>query len=67
MKHLNAFDWVALALLIVGGFNWGMIGLFNIDLVSSLFGAMTTLTRIVYGIVGFSALYTVYMLSVKAE
>lgn len=57
MKNFNAFDWVATLLLVVGGINWGMIGAFNIDLVSSLFGEMTTLARLVYTLVGLSAVY----------
>lgn len=67
MKNLNAFDWVALLLLVVGGVNWGMISMFDVDLVSSVFGDMTMLTRVVYGLVGLSALYTVYILSVKTQ
>jgi uncharacterized protein len=57
MKNYNPLDWVAIAFLIVGGVNWGMIGAFNIDLVSSLLGDMSFLTRAVYGLVGLSALY----------
>jgi hypothetical protein len=56
MKNFNALEWTALALLLVGGINWGLIGAFNIDLVSSLFGEATILTRGVYGLVGLSAL-----------
>lgn len=67
MKNLNVFDWIVLVLLIIGGLNWGMIAVFDIDLVSSLFGSMTMLTRAVYGVVGLSALYTVYILSAKTE
>lgn len=65
MKNLNIFDWFFLALLVIGGVNWGMIGAFNIDLVSSLFGVMTTISRVVYGLVGISAVYTLYILSMK--
>ena len=67
MKNLNAFDWVAFVLLLIGGLNWGLIALFNFDLVSSLFGDMTTLSRIVYGLVGLSAVYCIYVLSSKTE
>ncbi len=67
MKNLNAFDWIALVLLVIGGLNWGMISLFDTDLVSSLFGVMTMLTRVVYGLVGASAIYSVYILSAKTE
>ena len=61
MKNFNAMEWTALALLIIGGVNWGMIAAFNIDLVSSLFGVMTILTRVIYALVGVSALYIVYV------
>ncbi len=67
MKHLNAFDWVALVLVIIGGVNWGLIGLFNLDLVSTLFGVMTLFTRVVYVLVGISAIYTLVILSTKAQ
>jgi uncharacterized protein len=58
--HLNAVDWISMALLIVGGINWGLVGLFNFDLVATLFGEMSALSRIVYVVVGLSALYTIY-------
>ncbi len=57
MKNYNLLDWLALSLIIIGGINWGMIAAFNLDLVSSLFGEMTILSRAVYGLVGLSALY----------
>lgn len=67
MKNLNAVDWIAFVLLVVGGLNWGMIALFNFNLVSSIFGDMTTISRIVYGLVGLSAVYCIYTLSSKTE
>lgn len=57
MRSLNALDWVALVLLIIGGLNWGLVGLLETDLVAALFGPMTMLSRIVYSLVGLSALY----------
>lgn len=47
---------IALTLLIIGGLNWGLIGFFNYNLVDSLFGTATWLTRIVYALVGLSAI-----------
>jgi uncharacterized membrane protein YuzA (DUF378 family) len=58
---LNALDWIALILLIVGGLNWGLVGLANFDLVAALFGAGSLLSRIVYGLVGLAALYGIIM------
>jgi uncharacterized membrane protein YuzA (DUF378 family) len=50
---------VTLVLLIVGGLNWGLVGLFNFDLVAALFGEMSALSRVVYTLVGLSALWQI--------
>lgn len=55
--NTKGLDYTLLALVIIGAINWGLIGLFRFDLVSFLFGDMSWLTRIVYGIVGISGLY----------
>jgi uncharacterized membrane protein YuzA (DUF378 family) len=55
-------DYVALALLIVGGLNWGLIGIFTFDLVAAVFGPMTLLSRLVYVLVGFAAVYGIGLL-----
>jgi hypothetical protein len=47
---------IALALVIIGGLNWGLIGLFDFDLVAGIFGDMTYFSRLVYDLVGLSAL-----------
>lgn len=55
MRILNI---VTLILVIVGGLNWGLVGLFQFDLVATLFGGQTALlSRIVYILVGLSALW----------
>ena len=48
---------ITLTLLIVGGLNWGLVGLLDFDLVAAIFGEMSVLSRIVYTLVGASALY----------
>ena len=48
---------ITLIFLIVGGLNWGLVGLFNFDLVATLFGAGSPLSRIVYVLVGASVLW----------
>ena len=48
---------VTLVLLIVGGLNWGLVGLFGFDLVAAIFGEMSALSRVVYTLVGASALW----------
>ena len=52
-------DAVALTLGIVGALNWGLIGLFKFDLVATLFGNMSILSRIVYALVGFAGIYLI--------
>jgi len=49
--------WIALVLVIVGGLNWGLVGAFNFDLVAAILGVNSTLSRIVYILVGLAALY----------
>ena len=56
-------DRVALALAIIGGLNWGLIGLFRLDLVAFLFGGQTALlSRIVYTLVGLAAIWCISLL-----
>jgi hypothetical protein len=57
MKRFNLIDWIALILLIVGGLNWGLVGIFDFNLVSYFFGEMSTVSRLVYDLVGLSAIY----------
>ncbi len=54
MKSLNI---LALVLLIVGGLNWGLVGVFGFDLVAGIFGAGSLLARLVYAVVGLSAIW----------
>ncbi len=58
MRILNI---IALTLLIIGGLNWGMVGLFQLDLVATLFGTATLLSNIIYILVGIAALYSIYL------
>jgi uncharacterized protein len=56
---MRAINLITLLLVIVGGLNWGLIGLFNFNLVEALFGQMSALSRIVYVLVGLSALWQI--------
>jgi uncharacterized membrane protein YuzA (DUF378 family) len=56
-KTVKLLHLSTLILLIVGGLNWGLVGLINFDLVAALFGADSILSRIVYALVGVSALW----------
>ncbi|MGM9636555.1 MAG: DUF378 domain-containing protein [Eubacteriales bacterium] len=56
-------DRISLILLIIGGINWGSIGLFRFDIVSWIFGGQTALvSRIIYTIVGLSAIWCISLL-----
>jgi len=59
---LTILDYIALVLLAVGGVNWGLVGAFNFDLVAGIFGHMAPVSRIIYSLVGISAIYTIYIL-----
>ena len=54
---MTGANWVALILLVVGGLNWGLVGLFEFDLVAAIFGEMSILSRIIYVLVGLAAIY----------
>ena len=58
----SVIDWIALILLIVGGLNWGLVGLWDYNLVSVIFGSVSWLLTTVYVLVGLSALWTIYFL-----
>ena len=59
MKNLNTLDWIAIVLVIVGALNWLLVGLFSYDLVAAIFGDMTTVSRVVYTLVGIAAIYLI--------
>jgi uncharacterized membrane protein YuzA (DUF378 family) len=54
---MKSLDVTAAALLVIGGLNWGLVGAANFDLVATIFGPMTPLSRVVYLVVGLAALY----------
>lgn len=63
MKNLNVLDWIALILVIVGGLNWGLVGVFKFDLVATIFGTMSIISRIVYILVALAAIYMAVILA----
>lgn len=58
---MSALDYIAMALLIIGGLNWAWVALFGVDVLASLFGIMSPATRLVYMLVGIAALYAIYL------
>lgn len=55
----RAMDGTALTLTIIGAINWGLIGFFDFNLISFLFGSMSWLSRIIYALVGLCGLYLI--------
>ncbi len=60
MKTCSPLGKVAYVLLIIGGLNWGLVGLFQLDLVQLVLGSIPVLAMIVYVLVGLSALYMIF-------
>lgn len=54
---MKIFDAVTFVLVIIGGLNWGLLGLFSFDLITFLFGEIAPLDRVIYTLIGLSALY----------
>ena len=50
---------IALVLVIIGAINWGLIGFFGFNLVDSIFGTMSMVSRIIYALVGISGLWSI--------
>lgn len=62
MKIMKIIDTIALILVIIGAINWGLIGFFNFNLVDTLFGTMSVISKIVYILVGLSGLWSIKLL-----
>ena len=65
MAGKNSVEMIAGLLTIIGGLNWGLVGLLNLDLVKLIFGSIPPLDQIVYILVGLSALYMAYVMYAK--
>ena len=66
MNKLNILDWIALILVVVGGLNWGLVGIFEFDLVAEIFGDMSAVSRVVYAVVAVAAIYLIIALAAKS-
>ena len=59
MGKMSALDWIAFILVVIGGLNWGLVGILNFDIVATIFGDMSVISRIIYALVGISAIYAI--------
>ena len=60
---MKVLYYIALTLVIIGAINWLLIGLFNFDLVATIFGAMSVMSRIIYVLVGIAVLISIGLYS----
>lgn len=59
---MKAIDTIALILIIIGAINWGLVGIFNFNLVEAIFGGLSVITRIIYILVGISGLWGIKLI-----
>ena len=67
MKIMNIIQKISLALTIIGAINWGLIGLFNFNLVDSLFGVDSFLSMLIYILVGIAGIINIMLLFVDLD
>ena len=60
MAKNNILDWIALVLVIIGGLNWGLVGIGVGDIVAKIFIPIPIVATIIYILVGIAAVYTIY-------
>ena len=59
---MKVIDTIALVLIIIVAINWGLVGIFNFNLVEAIFGGLSVLTRIIYILVGISGLWGIKLI-----
>lgn len=59
---MKVIDTIALVLIIIGAINWGLVGIFNFNLVDVIFDSMSVISRIIYILVGISGLWAIKLL-----
>jgi len=65
MGKFNVLDWIAFIVMVIGGLVWGLIGFFDFNLITTIFGDETVISRIVYAIIGIAALYLLIVATTK--
>ena len=59
-NHMKVIDTIAIVLILIGGLNWGLVGFFDFDLVAAIFEKGSAISRLIYALVGLSALYKIF-------
>jgi uncharacterized membrane protein YuzA (DUF378 family) len=58
-RKLSGITWAAIVLVVIGALDWGLVGLFDYDLIAAIFGHFTPLSRIVYLLIAIAGLYLI--------
>ncbi len=61
-QKMKKLDILIGALLVIGGLNWGLVGLFDYNFIETMFGELSMITRMIYGLVGLAAIYDILMI-----
>ena len=64
-RTLTALDWVAVILVAIGAINWGLVGLFQFNLVAAIFGVDSALSRIIYVLVAAAGVYLIVVAATR--
>ena len=59
--RLTIIDWIAIVLVVIGALNWGLVGLFQFDLVQAIIGGVPIVANIIYILVGVAGLWLIYL------
>ncbi len=59
-RSLSVPGWIAIVLVVIGALNWGLVGLFNFDLVAAIFGSLSVFSRLVYILVALAGIYLLF-------
>lgn len=65
MAKKTALEWAVFVLIVAGGLNWGLVGLFGLDVIQAVFGSVPILVKAIYVLVGLAALYKLYKVASK--
>jgi uncharacterized protein len=65
--RISPLEWVSMILVVVGALNWGLVGLFEFDLVAAIFGRLSVISRIVYVLVAVAGVYLLVTVSTRAS
>ncbi len=63
MGKLNLIDWIAIVLVLIGALNWGLVGIFNFNIVSTILKDRSILCVVMYGLIGVSSIYVALILN----